>query len=361
MNTDSFCFHVVASGPTLSDQSADALSAGAGDVQIMDASESTTDYFVVAAAKPFSRVIFDNTGGTQGAGGTGIWEYWNGTSWVTLEGEPDFVDGTSDFTNAVGVVNLDFAPPAAWQPKGEGDGTFDTVGPLFMIRNRITGVYSTNPVYDTVDVEDRTTASIVSLRTIAPVVPAPFGTFPGASKLFFAPGAAPLPAEMASADVQAFQTIDDDGNTRIPPNKQTMTLTNLVSGDSVAVFRRTALVVNKVQFTLAAGNNQSAVILTVDTTIPSDNPNVAESKVRVISSSGQEHRYRYTSYTAAIFTLSTGVVAGTSDGGSSSTSVLHDTTGSPFANAEVGDYIRNTTQGLVERGDIALRHFHPSS
>ena len=349
MDTDSFCFHVIASGPTIADQSADALDAGAGDVLIMDASESTTDYFVVAARKPFSRVVFDNTLGIQGAGGTGIWEYWNGTSWTTLEGEPEFADGTADFTNAVAVVNLDFAPPVDWQPRGESDGTFNSDGPLFMIRNRITGVYSTNPTYDTVAVEDRTTAVIASLRTIAPVVSAPFGTFPGASKLFFAPGAAPLPAEMAAADVQAFQTIDDDGNTRVPPNKQSMTLTNLVSGDSVAVFRRTALVITKTQFTLAASNDQGNTTIVMDGAIPSDNPNVANSKVRVISSSGQEHRYRYASYTASTFTLSTGVVAGTSDGGSSSTSVLHDTTGSPFTDAEVGDYIRNITQGVVVR------------
>ena len=349
MNTDSFCFHVIASGPTLADQSADALDAGVGDVLIMDASESTTDYFVVAAAKPFSRVVFDNTGGVQGAGGTGIWEYWNGTAWTTLESAPDFADGTADFTNVVGVVNLDFAPPVDWQPKGEGDGTFDTVGPLFMIRNRITGVYGTNPTYDTVAVEDRTTANIVSVRAIAPVVAAPFGTFPGASKLFFAPGAAPLPAEMAAADVQAFSTIDDDGVTRVPPNKQSVTIQTLVSGDSVAVFRRTGAAVTKTQFTLAAGNVQGAVTLVMDGAIPTDNPNIANSKVRVVSASGDEHRYRITSFTASTYTLATGVVAGTSDGGSSSVSVLHDTTGSPFTDAEVGDYIRNTTQGIIVR------------
>lgn len=349
MNTASFCFHVIISGPTLVDQSADALDAGTNDVEIMDGSESTGDYFVIAAAKPFSRVIFDNTTGTQGAGGTGIWEYWNGAAWVTLESAPDFADGTADFTNATGIVNLDFAPPVDWQPKGEGDGVFDTVGPLFMIRNRITGVYSTEPIYDTIDVEDRVTASIVSVRTIAPVVSAPFGTFPGASKLFFAPGAAPLPSEMASADVQAFQTIDDDGATRVPPNKQSILIQTLISGDSVAVFRRTGSAVTKTQFTLAAGNNQGDTAIVMNGAIPSDNPNIANSKVRIISSGGQEHRYRIASFTASTFTLATGVIGGTSDGGNSSATRLHDTTGSPFTDAEVGDYIRNTTEGAIVR------------
>ena len=349
MATDSFCFHVIDIGHVVVDQSADALDAGGGDVLIMDGSEANNDYFVIAARKPFSRVVFDNTIGTAGTVGTVSWEYWDGSAWVDLEAQPDFADGTAQFTNSVGIVNLDFAPPVDWQPRGDGDGTFDTDGPLFMIRAIITGVYTINPLYDTVEVQDRTTAVIGSLRNIAPVVPAPFGTFPGASKLFFAPGAAPLPAEMDAADVQAFQTIDDDGVTRVPPNKQAMTISNLVSGDSIAVFRRTGTDVNKIQFTLLAGNNQSAVTLQVSITIPSDNPNVANSKVRVISSSGQEHRYRYASFATDTFTLSQGVVTGTSDGGSSSTTVLHDTTGTPFTDAEVGDYIRNIDQGLVVR------------
>jgi len=196
-------------------------------------------------------------------------------------------------------------------------------------------------------IQDRGTATIGTVRTIAPVVTAPFGTFPGASKLFFAPGAAPLPAEMAAADVQAFQTIDDDGVTRVPPNKQTMTITNLVSGDAVAVFRRTALVINKTQFTLAAGNNKGDTTVVMSGSIPSDNPNVTASKVRVFSDSGEEQRYRYASYTSATFTL---VTASTGTATAGDTDTLTDS-GATFETdgVEVGDLVRNTADDLFRK------------
>jgi hypothetical protein len=348
MATDSFCVNFDQTGPAIVDQSADALSAGVGDVQIVPGTQATGDYFMVGARKPFARVVFDNTGGTAGTVGDVIWEYWNGTAWVSLEGVPGFVDGTSEFTAGLGVQNLDFSPPADWQPRGLSDGTFNSQT-LFMIRARIdTTIYTIPPVYDTVAVQDLATATIGSVRSIAPVVSAPFGTFPGASKFFFAPGASPLPSEMAPADVQAFQTIDDDGNTNVPPNKQAMTVTNLIAPDSVAVFRRVALVINKTQLTLAAGNNEGDAIITVDATIPVDNPNTANSKLRVISASGDEHRYRYASFTAAIFTLAT-ASTGTADGGSTNTNLFDAAADFVTDGVEVGDFVRNTADGVFAR------------
>jgi hypothetical protein len=345
MDTVSFCFNVDATPLAIVDQSADALSAGTNDVQIVPATHATGDYFVIGAVKPFARVVFDNTTGTAGTVGTVAWEYWDGSAWVDLEAAPGFVDGTSGFTNALGVVNLDFTPPVDWRPKGESDGTFNSQT-LFMIRARVTGGFTIDPVYDTVGVQDLVTATIGSVRSIAPVVSAPFGTFPGASKVFFAPGAAPQPAEMNAADVQAYQTIDDDGNTILPPNKQSMVVTNLntdapPTDDSVAVFRRSGLVIIKTQFTLAASNDKGNTSVVVDATIPVDNPNTANSKIRIISASGAEHRYRYASFTAVTFTLQT-ASAGTADGGST-TSLVDSGADFDADGVEVGDLVRNTT------------------
>jgi len=355
MDTDSFVFQVDASPLGVVDESADALSAGVGDVLPFPATEATGDYFIMAAKKPFARITLDNTGGIQGVGGVGAWEYWDGAAWVDLETAPGFSDGTSDFTNAVGAVNVDFYPPVDWQTRGISDGTVQSSQALYMVRFRVTTVYSTNPTYDTIGIQDFVTATIASVRTVAPITSAPFGTFPGASKFFMAPGLAPTPAEMAAGEAQAYSTIDDNGVTRNPPNKQTVELTNLISGDTVSIMRRTALVINKTQFTLAAGNNKGDTTVVVDASIPSDNPSIASTKIRIISSSGEEHRYRYASFSSATFTLDA-AKTGTADGGNSSNTRLHDTTGT-FTTApaiEVGDYVRNITQDEFVRVTVVV-------
>jgi len=335
---------------TITDESVDAGSAGGGDVPVFPATEQANDYIAVGAVKPFARVIFDiSTQGVDGGTLDALWEYWNGSSWTTLEGATGFSDGTSDFTATTGNKNLDFYPPVDWRPRGLSDSTVNTPT-LYFIRCRlVTADYSTNPVVQQVQIEDLVTANIVSVRAIPATVAAPFGTYPGASKWFMAPGMAPTPTELVTTEQQSFSTTDDNGNLRNPPNKQNMTVTNLIAGDTVAVYRRTGTDINKTQLTLAAGNNQSNTTLVMSGTIPADNPADANSKVWVISASGVEHRYRYASFASATFTLATGVTGGTSDGGSSTADVLHDTTGSPFTNAEVGDYVRNITEGKIGR------------
>lgn len=350
MNTNSKCYAVDVSVPSIVDESADALSAGVGDVNIFVGTEEVNvDYFAIGAIKPFAKVIFNNTGGTAGTVGVVAWEYWDGTTWADLETVPNFSDGTTDFKAAVGAQNLVFYPPLNWEPRGLSDGTTNSPT-LFFIRARVTTAYTVNPVYDTIAVEDNVTATINGIpRTIAVVTTAPFGTFPGASKLFFAPGAAPLPTEMATGESQKFQTIDDNGNTKLPPNKQDMTVTNLVSGDTVTTLRIDSQggPVTKNQFTSGAGNAQSNTTLVVGAAIGSDNPSTGV--VRIVSVSNVEHKYRYASFTASTFTLATGVVGGTSGGGNSSATRLHDTVGTPFAAAEVGDFVRNITEGKVVR------------
>lgn len=357
MDTDSFVFAVDVN-PTLAvvDESADALSAGAGDVDLFPGTEeATVDYFIIGAVKPFARIVFNNVGGTAGTVGDVAWEYWSGAAWSTLTLIADGTEagGLSFTITAADNQNVDFSPPVDWRTRGIHDGTTGSSQALYMVRARVTISYTVNPLYDDIQVEDLVTATIGSgataPRTVAPVSSAPFGTFPGASKVFYSPGASPNTTELVGGESQDYQTIDDDGTTRVPPNLQDMTVTNLVSGDTVAVFRRTATVINKTQLTLTTGNNISNTTLVMNATIATDNPNIANSKVRVISVSGVEHRYRYTSFTSATFTLANTVVAGTADGGNSSNTRLHDTTGSPFTNAEVGDFVRNVTQGEVVR------------
>ncbi len=323
-------------------ETTDATSAGGADVLPFPAAEAIGDYFVIGAAKPFARAVIDIA--TSGVGGAGLWEYWDGAAWQTLESAPNFADGTTDFTAAPGVVNVDFYPPLDWEKHTLID-TAASYGPYYMIRFRVTTVYSTNPVLDQVSIEDLVTATVNGTpRVIVPNAVAPFGTFAG-GKLFGAPGVTLTTANLVGADSQAYQLVDDNGVTQIPPNTVTITVSNLESGDTVAVYRRTSNDINKTQFVLSSGNNKGNTSVVVNTTIPTDNPTNANSKIRILSLSNQEHRYRYSSYTSATFTLST-ASTGSATAGSTLTNITN--AGATFITdgVEVGDLVRNTTDAL---------------
>lgn len=70
----------------------------------------------------------------------------------------------------------------------------------------------------------------------AEVKAAPFGSFAGGT-MFGARGIFICKDTLCPADVQGIQLLDNAGVTRNPPNLQTLSVTSLVSGDSVAVYR----------------------------------------------------------------------------------------------------------------------------
>jgi hypothetical protein len=130
--------------PTWVDETTDFNDAGDADYLVFPASEAIGDYACWGFEQQFQTLIFDNAAtGTAGIGGVGVWEYWNGTSWASLE-TGGFTDGTSDFTIAIAdgqTVTWDF--PSDWARRSL-NGSIN----LFWVRFRITTVYSTNPVYD---------------------------------------------------------------------------------------------------------------------------------------------------------------------------------------------------------------------
>jgi hypothetical protein len=217
-----------------------------------------------------------------------------------------------------------------------------------MIRLRATTAYTVQPVLDIVTVEDLVTATIGSVRTITPRSTSPFGIKAG-SIVFFGPGVAVTSANLAGGDGQNYRLTDDDGVLHTPPNTVGITFGNLVSGDAVSVFLLTGVggSIDKSMFTLAAANDQNDTDIVVNETITTERP--TPGKIYVVSDSGEEHRYRYSTFTGSTFTLPDGVNDGTSDGGSSSNTRLHDTTGTPFVNAEVGDFVRNVTEDFIAR------------
>lgn len=145
---------------------------------------------------------------------------------------------------------------------------------------------------------------IAAQSTYSPVKASPFGTLAG-GKLFAARGV--WVENMATADRQNFQLIDANGSNRTPPNFITITVSSVISGDKVVVFRTSGgTVINKTQFASAAGNNAGDGTFEVATAIPSDTPNTGH--IRVVDDSdtsiNRESRYAYTSWTGTTFTLS---------------------------------------------------------
>lgn len=138
-------------------------------------------------------------------------------------------------------------------------------------------------------------------NTFSPVKASPFGTFAG-GKFFGAQGV--WIENMATADIQNFQLIDSDGNTQSPPNKQSVTITNLLSDDRVSVFRTTSgTTINKAMYTAAAGNNTGNSTFVVTGTIAVDTPSSGSIRVVDISdtTATRETRYTYTSWATSTF------------------------------------------------------------
>jgi hypothetical protein len=138
-------------------------------------------------------------------------------------------------------------------------------------------------------------------NVFSPVKASPFGTFAG-GKFFGAQGV--WVENMASSDIQSFQLIDTFGNTRVPPNQQTITVSNLESGDRVAVFRTTSgTTINKSMYTAASGNNSGSSTFVVNETIAADTP--TSGSIRIVdttdTSSTREVRYTYTSWSGSTF------------------------------------------------------------
>ncbi len=302
------------------------------------------DILYVGADQVFARVGFDLATPGVGAATVLLWEYFNGTIWTELGGggSPStgtvatFVDQT-DNLKAAGTSFLWFYPPRDWEPTTVNSAAIPCAGPFYYIRATIqAGAYTTEPIANQILIEDNVTATADTIRTITPVSASPFGTLAG-GVFFGAQGVTLTISNLFAGEEQSFQLIDDDGVTQVPPNTVSVTVTNLLCGDAVAVFRRTGTDINKTQFTLAAGNNLGDPTVVMNGAIPADNPTNDNSKVRIISASGVEHRYRYDSFAAATFTLSP---ASTGTAATASQTIIDDAAADFVTDeVEVGDYV----------------------
>lgn len=152
------------------------------------------------------------------------------------------------------------------------------------------------------DGEEYISARMAPDTAYTPVKASPFGTFAG-GKFFGAQGV--WVQNMAASDIQAFQLIDSTGATQTPPNFQSISVTGVVSGDKVTVFRTsTGTTINKAVFTATSGNNSGNTTFVVNEVIPSDTPTTGT--IRIVdtsdTSNNRETRYTYTSWSGSTFT-----------------------------------------------------------
>jgi hypothetical protein len=145
-------------------------------------------------------------------------------------------------------------------------------------------------------------------ETFSPEKASPFGTFAG-GKFFGAQGV--WVQTMHADDVQAFQLKDSGGTTRTPPVQISISITNTLASDRIAVFRTTSTegstTIDKAMFSAAGANNTTgSSTFTVAEAIPSDTPTTGS--VRIVDDSDttntREVRYTYTSWSGSAFNLS---------------------------------------------------------
>jgi hypothetical protein len=185
-------------------------------------------------------------------------------------------------------------------------------------------------------------ANIVSTRGITTPPAASLGTFAG-GVFFGAPGVWLL--DLFAGDEQSFQLTDDNGQQQLPPNTVSITLTNLVAGDSIGVFRTLTAGgdIDKDEYAMTS-QAQDLSTITVSGAISQEAPPAG--KVRVVDvSTDTEQRYRYASFSGSVFTLTSSTGNPTSTGGAGATTLVD--TGADFVTdgVEVGDIVRNATDG----------------
>jgi len=112
------------SGAVFTDETADAGDAGADDVAMPDPFD-TSDALYMGYTSKFCAAIIQI--GTAGAGDAAaaetLWEYYNGSAWVTLETGFELLDSTTALEAGTSTYVVSFVPPSAWATVAVDGGT----------------------------------------------------------------------------------------------------------------------------------------------------------------------------------------------------------------------------------------------
>lgn len=226
--------------------------------------------------------------------------------------------------------------------------THDTTQRHIILRNSRGSFVNSQPI--TNGTETVSTAVVVSART--PIKPNPFGTFAG-GKFFAAYAVMFVRANLAPADVQAYQLVSIDGQVQVPPNTVNIIVTGLLTGDHTAVFRRTGNLIDKATYTTnATAVNAGSVV--VSTAIASSDPKVGYLRLVIAQGAGifKEHRYRYDNWATSTFTLTT---VTTGQGGALTATAATVVSGNLIL-VTLGTAIATSGAGSVQVGDMVYVH-----
>ena len=161
-----------AEGARFTNETTDAGDAGNADVLVIPAVEAVGDYMLIGDADPIISTQFDYNNGTAGVGGAMTCEICVDGPNDIWEAVTQLVDETSDFTTATADdLKIAFALSDNWTPQvlSEVSTTLSEVDtPRFYYRQRVTTVFSTNPVLDQVQL-DVLEAGAITAGIIAPM------------------------------------------------------------------------------------------------------------------------------------------------------------------------------------------------
>lgn len=129
-------------GTVFTDYTTAANNATVGDVVLLPAVPVADDAFYIGLAVPFGSLSIAIS--TAGVGGTVVWEYYNGTSWVSLS---DVEDNTVGFTAAPATVITAWTPPSDWATT-----SVNSQGPFYYVRARVTSAGSSGGVGSFIDI-----------------------------------------------------------------------------------------------------------------------------------------------------------------------------------------------------------------
>lgn len=121
---------------TYADYTSEASDPATNDWLFFPPSEGAGDYCAMGYRRKFTRARIDV--GTARSGGSIAWEYWNGSTWATLD---IIFDNTNDLSTT-GLNNVEwFIAPDDWAPL-----SINGEGPLYYIRIRCVTTFATNPL-----------------------------------------------------------------------------------------------------------------------------------------------------------------------------------------------------------------------
>jgi hypothetical protein len=222
----------------------------------------------------------------------------------------------------------------------------------WMLLRNTRGTFTDSEVINFTSGGNMSAAQVLTVDTIVPVAESSFGTLAGTN--WFGSRGVVL-TDYKTTEENLFSVIAADGVPYQRPTSITMSILNALQYDYITCWRLTGVggSINKTEYTATGGEAIGAATLDTDSTIAADVPGKTTGGTCVlvdVTDNNQEYVLRYSSYNATTGLITLANTASTSNGASTSTTVIHDTGATFTTTAKVGDLLYNTQGGGAGRG-----------